>query len=61
VPRSLEDQAEELARHIARDGLPPDAGAIAKLRGLVSAARQHGWDAATAEAREQVREWAEQF
>ena len=58
APKSLEDQAEELARHISGDGQPPDAGAIAKLRGLVAAARAEGRAQAVRDVEEFVREWA---
>lgn len=58
APKSLEDQAEELARRIATDRLPPDAGAVAQLRGIVSAARREGRAAAVRDVEDFVREWA---
>lgn len=54
---SLEREAEQLARHIATDRLPPDAGAIAKLLAVVRKAHHLGgqefWEEQMAEADEE--------
>jgi hypothetical protein len=51
MTRSLESQAEQVARQIAHDAalqgrLPVDPGHIARLTGIVREARQAGHDAA---------------
>lgn len=40
---TLQDKAEDLARHIAADHLPTDAGAIAQLRDAVTQAERTGY------------------
>lgn len=52
--KSLQDEAERLARAIAVDHVPPDAGAIARIRQVIREAWVHGSRNSAREAGEDI-------